>query len=230
MRILLLALALAAPAAAEPPGRAALSARADLNALPAEARAELRRMYVRYADAVSRRLDQGWRGGVLTEAVIEDVDEPSQPARLLEEAVAKRREEIAALEDSLGKTGPGLPEHSKTRRRIEAKKAELEAARRKSSREKGVCRDWSDAVWSELNAMDLEHWTVEDRRRQARPFHTGTVACSIEEGRRRPVCLVFDPWEEGKADAFDFEAWDARAPGGRLPASYFLHDLPEKAP
>ena len=162
--------------------------------------------------------------------LIEDIDEPSQPARLLEEAVAKRREEIAALEESLGKTGPELPDHAKTRRRIEAKKAELEAALRKSSREKGVCRDWSDAVWSELNAMDLEYWTVEDRRREARPFHTGAVVCSIEEDRRRSVCLVFDPWEEGKADAFALEAWDARAPGGRLPAAYFLHDLPEKTP
>jgi len=221
---------LCAPAAAEAPGGAALRARTILDALPAEARVELRRMYLRYADAVSRRLEQGWRGGVLTEAVIEDVAEPFQPARLLEEAAAKRRKEIAALEESLSKNGPGRPDYAKTRRRIEDKKAELKATLAKSSRDKGICRDWSDAVWSELNALGPSHWTVEDRRREARPFHTAAVLCSLDDDRRRSVCLVFDPWDEGKADAFAFEAWDARDPGGRIPADYFLHGLPEKAP
>lgn len=230
MRLLLLALSLAAPASAEPPGRPALRARAVLDALPVEARVELRKMYFRYADVVSRRLDQGWRSGVLTEAVIEDIDVPFQPARLLEEAVAKRRKEVEALEETLGKSGPERPDYGKTRRRIEDKKEELKAARKKSSREKGICRDWSDVVWSELTAMNPEHWTVEDRRRQARPFHTGAVVCSVGEDERRAVCLVFDPWEEGRADAFAFEAWDAHETGGRIPADYFLHGLPEKVP
>ncbi|OGS36365.1 MAG: hypothetical protein A2506_00485 [Elusimicrobia bacterium RIFOXYD12_FULL_66_9] len=229
MRFLLLALTLATPAAAEPPGRAAQRARALVDALPAEARVELRKMYFRYADAVSRRLDQGWRGGVLSKAVIEDIADPFQPARLLEEAASKRRKEISDLEVSLSKLGHDRPDYAKTRRRIEDKKVELRVILGRSAREKGICRDWSDVIWSELTALGPEHWTVEDRRRESRPFHTGAVLCSIEEDQWRSVCLVFDPWEEGRADAFAFEAWDAREPGGRIPVDYFMHDLPEKA-
>lgn len=228
MRRTLLVVLLALPAAAEPPGPSALRARTVIDSLPIEARVELRRMYFHYADAVSKRLDQGWGGGVLTEAVIEDIDEPFQPARLLEEAIAKRRKEIAALEESLSK--PGSEDYGKIRRKIEDKKDELKKARKKASREKGICRDWSDAVWSELTAMNLAYWTVEDRRREARPFHTGAVVCSPDDDRRRSVCLVFDPWESGKADAFAYEDWDAHEPGGLIPVDYFLHGLPEKAP
>jgi hypothetical protein len=29
---------------------------------------------------------------------------------------------------------------------------------------------------------------------------------------------------------YAFPAWDAHEPGGRIPADYFIHGLPEKAP
>lgn len=230
MRILLLVLALAGHASAEPPGQRALRARTILDSLPITARAELRKLYFRYVDAVSTHLDQGWKGGVLTESVIEGTDESFQPARLSQEAVAQRLKEVAALDETLSKSAPDAPGRAKTRRRLKETKAALAAARKKDSREKGVCRDWSDAVWAELNALEPVYWTVEDRRRQARPFHTGAIVCSIDEEPRRSICLVFDPWEEGQADVFALEAWDAHEEGGRIPADYFLHDLPEKAP
>jgi hypothetical protein len=34
----------------------------------------------------------------------------------------------------------------------------------------------------------------------------------------------------GKPDVYAFAAWDANAVGGRIPADYFLHQLPEKVP
>lgn len=230
MGTLLLALSLALPSAAEPPGEAALRARRLLDALPVEARVELRKMYFRYRAAVSHRLESGWGYGVLSEAVIEDVDEPFQPARLLEDAVSKRKTEIAALEESLSKSSADRPDYAKTRRLIRDKKTQLEATLRKVSREKGICRDWSDAVWWELTSMNPSHWTVEDRRRQARPFHTGAVVCTSEDDPGRGICLVFDPWESGKADVFAIETWDTHESGGQIPADYFLHDLPEKTP
>ena len=230
MRAALLALLLALPASAEPPGPAALRARALLDALPAPARVELRKLYLRYADAVARRLDEGWKAGVLTEAVIEDVHVPFQPARLLEESLKNRRKEVADLEATLAKSGPERPDYGKTLRKIEDTKTSLAKLVEKSSREKGICRDWSDAVWWELTSRNPSHWILEDRRRQARPFHTGVLLCSSGTDGSHDVCLVFDPWEEGRADAFVFDTWDVRMQGGRIPADYFLHGLPEKEP
>jgi len=195
-----------------------------------EARAELRRLYFRYVDVVSQRLDQGWKEGVLTEAVIEDVDEPFQPARLLASAVQKRQKEVLSLEKTLSKSPPDSAEYKPLRRRLDAKNAELKAAGAKLGREKGLCRDWSDLIWAEITALSPSYWTVEDRRRQARPFHTGAVLCASQEDDSHPACLVFDPWEEGKPEVFAFEAWDSRDLGGTIPADYFLHVLPEKAP
>ena len=225
-----MALLLVLPASAEPPGRPALRTRARLDALPVEARAELRKLYFRYVDVVSQRLDQGWKEGVLTEAVIEDVDEPFQPARLLAASVQKRQQEVSSLEKTLAKAPPDAPEHAATLRRLNAKKSDLKAAETKLGREKGLCRDWSDMIWSEITTLNPSYWAVEDRRRQARPFHTGAVLCASQEDDSHPACLVFDPWEEGKPEVFAFEAWDSHDLGGKIPADYFLHVLPEKAP
>ena len=48
--------------------------------------------------------------------------------------------------------------------------------------------------------------------------------------KTRPVCLAFDPWTEGKPSVYAYRAWDAKEAGARIPAEYFLHGLPEKAP
>jgi hypothetical protein len=231
VKALLLAALLAPGAAAinvEAPGAPALRMRDAVEALPVEARVELRRMFLRYREEVANRTDQGWSPGLLSDAVIEGVDDPFQPARLLEEADQARQKELADLQASLAKTGADSRDYSRLADKLEAKRIAADGARRKNVREKGICRDWSDDVWSELTKMNLEQWTVDDRRRTARPFHTGAVACSPPDSAT--VCLVFDPWSEGKASVYAFPAWDAKQPGGRLPAEYFLHGLPEKAP
>jgi hypothetical protein len=231
MGALLLALVLARPAAAldaEAPGAPAQRAKAAIETLPVETRAELRRMYLHYREEVGEKKEQGWKAGVLSDAVIENVDEPFQPARLLEDEERSRRRELSDLEAALAATRDDAPEYPRILRRIEQKKDEFERARTKAAREKGICRDWSDDVWSLLTAMNLENWTVDDRRRSTRPFHTGAVACSPQEDPT--VCLVFDPWVAGSPAIYAFQAWDAKEAGGRLPAEYFLHGLPEKAP
>lgn len=238
VRRLLLALLLAAPAAAqddagEPPGRAAGRTRRLLENLPVEARAELRRMYRRYAELVTTRLEQGWTPRLLDEAAIAgegEGEQPFKPARLVEDMMRARRREIRELEDSLKRTSPEreLPHYNRTRRAIQDKTLELKALREKALREKGLSRDWSDAVWHDLIAQELSHWSARDAVRRARPFHTGTVVCSNEG--EPPVCLVFDPWPEGKADVFAFEAWDENEQGGRFPRDYMLFGLPEKGP
>lgn len=225
-------LLLLAPAAAamdvDAPGVPARRAHDQIEQLPPEARVELRKMFLKYRDEVTRRLEGGWGYGVLSDAVIEDVDEPFQPARQLEDALKVRGAELEKLQAAASKMNHDTAEYGKTLRKIQDKKDALERARRLSRREMGICRDWSDDVWSVFTAMGLDHWSVDDRRRTTRPFHTGAVACSpVEEPA---VCLVFDPWVRGKPDVFSFGAWDEQAPGGRVPADYFLHGLPEKVP
>lgn len=231
MIALILALLMAAPAAAldeDAPGRPALKARDAIDALPAEAKVELRNMFLKYRDELSRRQEQGWESGVLSDAVIEDVDEPFQPARLLEDALRKRRSELADLQAALDKTSRDSTDYGKLLHKIEDKKDAISRARRRQGREKGICRDWSDDVWFLFQGMNLDDWTADDRRRTARPFHTAAVACAPPDDPA--VCLAFDPWETGKPDVFAFGAWDAHEPGGRLPPDYFLHGLPEKVP
>lgn len=238
MRHLLLAgmLLAARPAAADvgnAPGRAAAKSRRLIENLPVEARVELRRMYRRYAEAVSTRLEQGWRSGLLDEGAIsgEGVSEqPFQPARLIEDMLRSRRREIKDLEASLARMSPDddLPAYNRLRRQINAKTAELVELRAKSARGKGLPRDWSDLVWHEFVEMNLSHWTPRDEVRRARPFHAAAVACSPAQAP--VVCLAFDPWREGDADVFAFDAWDDDVLGGRFPRDYLLHDLPAKAP
>ena len=215
----------------EPPGRDAGRARRQVENLSVEAKAELRKMYRRYAEVVGNRLEQGWRPGLLDEAAIAgegDGEEPFKPARLVEDMMAARRREIRELEDTLKRASPEkeLPHYNRTRKAIQEKTLEFKALREKALREKGLSRDWSDMVWHELTAMELSHWSARDAVREARPFHTGTVVCGGEAG----VCLVFDPWAEGKAEVFAFEAWNDGRQGGRFPRDYMLYGLPEKAP
>jgi hypothetical protein len=227
----LLALLLAPPAAAmdaEAPGEPAQKARAAVDALPVEARLELRRMYFRYRDQIVKRQEQGWETGLLSDAVIENVDEPFQPARLLDDEKKNRRKELAELRATLAKTPGDSAGFGRLRRKIDDKSGELDRAEAKDERQKGICRDWSDDVWFTLTGMNLDAWSVDDRKRDTRPFHTGAVACSPQENPA--VCLVFDPWASGKPAVYAFQAWDTQDPGGRLPADYFLHGLPEKAP
>ena len=232
MRALALALLLCVPssARAEEPevGLRAQQARELVDALPPEARVELKKMYRRYKEAVSRKLEAGWRPGVLSEAVIEDVDEPFQPARLVERMIEVRRKEIAGLQESLRAAAGGDDPYAVKRLRasLEAKRDELAALVSRDRREKGLCRDWSDLIWAEFTSMDLEHWGVRDERRATRPYHTAAVACSPADSPS--VCLAFDPWENGRPDVYAYGAWDESAPGGRFPAVYLMHGLPDR--
>lgn len=232
---ILLSLPLGARAAShdggDAPGRAAGRARRLLENLPVDTRAELRTMYRRYAELVSARLEQGWRPGLLDEAVIvgeNEGEEPFQPARLVEDMIRARRSEIRELEGTLKRTSPDkeLPYYNQVRRAIQDKTLDLNALRAKAAREKGLCRDWSDAVWHMLVESELVNWTARDAVRSARPFHSGAVVCATSQDGE--LCLVFDPWAEGKAEVYAFEAWDRGQLGGRFPRDYMLHDLPEK--
>lgn len=209
-------------------GLRAQQTRELVDALPAEARVELRKMYRRYKEAVSRKLDAGWSTGALSEAVIEDVDEPFQPARLVEGMIELRKKEILKLQEALKEVPPDDPYNDKrARAALAAKREELRILVGRNKREKGLCRDWSDLIWSEFMSMNLEHWGARDERRATRPYHTAAVACSPPESSA--VCLVFDPWEDGRPNVFAYGAWDESAPGGRFPAEYFLHGLPDRA-
>ena len=230
---LLLAALLSLPASAQTEARdetgvPAQKAREKVEALPEAARVELKKMYRRYGEVVARRLESGWETGVLSEAVIEDVDEPFRPARLIDETIAQRKKEIARLQAAYEKGGGDDPVGTRRlRRALEDKKDELAALVSSNRREKGLCRDWSDAVWFELRGMNLENWSVRDERRAARPFHTAAVACSPAE--EPSVCLAFDPWADGRPSVFAYDAWDRADAGGRFPADFFLHALPDKA-
>ena len=59
--------------------------------------------------------------------------------------------------------------------------------------------------------------------------------CSESEPSRcaaagRTVCLVFDPWQRGQADVHEFGDWSRDIYAGRIPADFFLHELPEPRP
>jgi hypothetical protein len=231
VRALALALLLAAPSLAlaeeAETGLRAQQARELVDALPAGARVELKKMYRRYKDAVARKLEAGWRTGVISEAVIEDVDEPFQPARLVEGMIEARKNEIARLQEALVALGADEPRKEKRlRANHEDKRDELARLVYRSKREKGLCRDWSDLIWSEFVSMDLEYWGARDERRATRPYHTAAVACSPADSPS--VCLAFDPWEDGRPSVFAYGAWDESAPGGRFPAEYLLHGLPDR--
>jgi hypothetical protein len=225
---LLLASSAAASVDPEKPGLPALRARDAIETLPVEARTELRTMYLRYKEEVAARIEQGWTPGLLGDPVIEGVEDPFQPARLLQEAVDHRRDSIADHKAELAKTAEDSPDHFRLAGLIGMEEDALERARAKNSRGKGLCRDWSDDAWSALTVLGPARWTIDDRRRTARPFHSAAVACTPSE--HSAVCLAFDPWAQGKPAVYAFDAWDAANPGGRIPADFFLHDLPEKAP
>jgi hypothetical protein len=209
-------------------GLRAQKAREAIETLPVEARVELKKMYRRYKDVVSRRLEAGWSTSVLSEAVIEDVDEPFQPARLIEAMIVQRGDEAARLKEMLDSPPDESVDRGRLRRALEAKRKEIASLTSRNKREKGLCRDWSDQVWSEFMAMELEHWGARDERRATRPYHTAAVACSPSDSP--VVCLAFDPWEDGRPNVYAYTAWDESAPGGRFPAEYFLHDLPDRVP
>ncbi len=226
---LALALLLAHPASAQEAetGARAQKVREMIDELPIEARVELKKMYRRYKLAVTRKLDEGWSTGLISEAVIEDVDEPFQPARLLTGMLELRKKELVRLQEALAELPDGEPSKTKRlRAAIDDKKRELSEVTARGKREKGICRDWSDLIWSEFVAMNLEHWGARDERRATRPYHTAAVACSPPESAA--VCLAFDPWEDGRPNVFAYAAWDENAPGGRFPAEYFLHGLPDR--
>jgi hypothetical protein len=222
-----LLLALSASAQEVEIGLRAQKARELVDALPVPARVELKKMYRRYKAAVTRKLEAGWGTGVLSEAVIEDVDEPFQPARLVEGMIDLRKKELAKLQETLATVASDDPYNDKrVRAAIDSKKDELNALISRNKREKGLCRDWSDLVWSEFVSMQLEYWGARDERRATRPYHTAAVACSPADSPT--VCLAFDPWEDGRPNVYAYGAWDESAPGGRFPAEYFMHDLPDK--
>ena len=228
---LLLACLAAAPASAQEAetGLRAQKVRELVDALPIEARVELKKMYRRYKDVITRKLDSGWRTGLLSEAVIEDVDEPFQPARLIDVMIELRKLEIAKVQEALSKVGSDDPYADKRlRAALETKREDLAVLITRNKREKGLCRDWSDQLWSEFTSMNLEYWGARDERRATRPYHTAVVACSPADSST--VCLAFDPWEDGRPNVFAYSAWDESAPGGRFPAEYFLHGLPDKVP
>ncbi len=229
-RPLALLILLALPASAQDsPGLAAQKAREKVENLPIEARVELKKMYRRYAELVSRKLEAGWSPRVLSEAVIEDVDEPFQPARLVEELLKRRKEDVARIEAAFNKgAGEDPGGTARLRRVLEEKRAELAKLKARDRREKGLCRDWSDQIWHEFVGMKLEHWAPRDDRRSARPFHTSAVACAPADDPS--VCLAFDPWEDGRPSVYAYDAWDQNAQGGRFPAEFFLHGLPDKVP
>ena len=206
----------------------AQKAREIVESLPIEARVELKKMYRRYNDLVTRKLEEGWRTGFLSEAVIEEVDEPYQPPRLVDSLIVLRKKEEAKLQAALNAADPNDPYAvSPLKDALFKKRAEVSRLVSKSKRDRGLCRDWSDLVWSEFVAMELEHWNVRDERRATRPYHTAAVACAPYDSPE--VCLAFDPWNDGRPSVFDYQAWDEKAPGGRFPAVFFLHGLPDKA-
>ena len=211
MRVLAFVLLLALPGhaqeAREETGLRAQKARELVDALPIEARVELKKMYRRYKELVTRKLDAGWRTGVLSEAVIEDVDEPFQPARLVTGMIELRKQELAKLQAALAKVASDDPYNDKrVRSALDDKKIELAELVSRNKREKGICRDWSDLIWFEFTNMELAHWAVRDERRAARPYHTAAVACAPAESPT--VCLAFDPWTDGRPSIYSFLAWD----------------------
>lgn len=220
---------LAAPGRGGEPGLANLlrepgpvAAQAAVKALPAAAQTELFTLYARYNELVSEKMEAGWRPGLISDQGVKATQDDTLPARQLEDAARSREAEIRSLDKKLEK--PDLATAGRLRRQREAAQARLLALRGALARAKGTCLDWSDLVWAELVRMDPEHWSVADRERAARPFHTGAALCSGS------CCLVFDPWRRGQADAYELKEWDRDVHAGRIPADFFLHDLPEPPP
>ncbi|MCX5797468.1 MAG: hypothetical protein NTY77_18405 [Elusimicrobia bacterium] len=225
----------------EPP---AVAAQAAVKALPTEAQLELFTLYARYNEVVSKRMDEGWRVGLLSDEGTKVSQDDTLPARQLEEAVRSRETEVKSLAKQVEQ--PEVENGARLRRELAAAQLRLAALRGALARSKGTCLDWSDLVWAELGRLKPEHWSIQDRERAGRPFHTGAVLCSppaseeepvcsdsapgrcLEAGRQ--VCLVFDPWQRGQADVYELGAWDGGRSAGRVPADFFLHDLPEPRP
>ena len=253
MRLLLTALlvCLACPGRADETGLSgllreppAVAAQAAVKALPAEAQVELFTLYARYNEVVSKRLEDGWRAGLLSDEGTKATQDDTLPARQLEEAIRNREAEVQTLTKRLENPEPEA--EARLRRELEAAQLRLAALRDALARSKGTCLDWSDLVWAELGRLKPEHWSVRDRERTERPFHTGAVLCSppvseeenpcsdsapgrcLEAGRQ--VCLVFDPWQRGQADIYEFGSWDRDLFASRVPADFFLHELPEPRP
>jgi hypothetical protein len=215
-----------------------------VKALPAAAQIELFTLYARYNEAVSKRMDEGWRAGLLSDEGTKASQDDTLPARQIEEAVSNREAEIKSLGKRLEKPEPETV--TRLRRERESAQTRLAALRNALTRAKGSCLDWSDLVWAEMSRLQPEHWSVRDRERGARPFHTGAVLCSPpaseEDGScsdsmpggcsaaGRRICLVFDPWQRGQADVYEFGDWSRDIYAGRIPADFFLHELPEPRP
>ena len=225
----------------EPP---AVAAQAAVKALPAAAQVELFTLYARYNELVSKRVDEGWRAGLLSDEGTKASQDDTLPARQLEEAASNREAEIKSLGKRLEKPEPETV--TRLRRDREAAQVRLVALRRALARAQGTCLDWSDLVWAELIRLKPEHWSVRDQERGVRPFHTGAVLCSPPASEEdsscsgstpsrcaaagRKVCLVCDPWQRGQADVYEFGDWNRNIYAGRIPADFFLHELPEPRP
>jgi len=217
----------------EPP---AVAAQAAVKALPDEAQVELFTLYARYNDVVSQRMDEGWRAGLIRDEGAKASQDDTLPARQLEAAIHGREAAIKTLTKRLETPDPAA--EARLRRELEDAQLRLASLRRALARSKGNCLDWLDLVWAELGRLKPEQWSIRDRERTERPFHTGAVLCSppssdcpdSEPGPCRQVCLVFDPWQRGQADVYEFGAWDRGNAFGRVPADFFLHELPEPEP
>lgn len=195
-----------------------------LLSLPREAQLELFSLYARYNESVQKKVEDGWYPGLLTGELVEQPDEIRLPARQTELALEKRRQELNVLEAELKKV-EGRAAAVPLMEKIEAKKLEVRRARSAAGRTKGLCLDWSDMVWAELIKTAPEHWRVRDERRAAPPFHTSAVICTPQE--EPELCLAFDPWENGRADVFEFRTWNQGSPEARIAPEFFLHQLPE---
>jgi hypothetical protein len=221
---LLLAAAFCAQAAQKP---AAEGIKA-LSLLPRSELAELKKLYDRYADVVAKRTAEGWRAGLESGDLIEHPQEARLPTRQLEEAAAKRSSELKRLSAERDKE-TSEPRAARLDAAIAAKQAELKKLRKQLARSQGTCADWSDMVWADLLKVEVEGWDLRDTQRSARPWHTATVACSPAGAPKPTVCLAFDPWRRGEPDVYEFFSWDDGSFEGRLPAEFFLHQLPESA-
>jgi len=205
----------------------AVAAQSAIRSLPEEAQTELFTLYSRYTEVLAKRQEEGWLYGLLPDEIVETGDDNPQPARQIEAAIRKREAELKKLKLDLAKS-PAEAAARRLRARRDAVTLELTALREADRRAKGTCLDWSDAIWAELNLLKPEGWTVHDQERQARPFHTGVLLCAPPE--ESTVCLVFDPWQRGQPDAYDYGSWDSGSFESRVPADFFLHELPEPRP
>lgn len=226
----LLLVSAAVPLHAKPDHGPSLRAKPQAQAMegimaqPKEALLELRRLYARYADVVQRRIEEGWRAGLLSGSLIEHGEASERPARQVEEALKNRERELREIEAALPEAEtPAAAE--RRARRLEAKRAEVRALRRDAQRPKGTCLDWSDEAWSELSRLASESWSLQDESRHASPRHTAAVACT--PASEPEVCLALDPWKRGEPDVYEYHSWSRGSFEGRIAATFFLHRLPE---